>query len=338
MQKLIAECEKIGVDGVLLVMPHKKSDWVNYLQEAQQAMRELIKHIIQECSVIIVLPPDEGLQSLCDLAQNPRIIPIHLPSNDTWARDFAPLCVRTQKGMALLDFNFNGWGLKFAANFDNKISKELVKAQIFNIPLIQKNLVLEGGSIECNSQGILITTQKCLLEPNRNHAFTQTEIEIQLQKELGATEICWLKHGFLSGDDTDSHIDNLVRFIKDDTIIYCISENSDDEHYVELQAMKQELEEWSNGRFKLIGLPLPSPLFYDGERLPASYLNFLILNQTILMPTYGLDTDAQALRILQDATDFYQVKSVDCSVFVRQHGSLHCMSMQFPKGSLKQRI
>lgn len=196
------------------------------------------------------------------------------------------------------------------------------------------DFVFEGGSIESNGAGVLLTTEECLLTPTRNPQFSKSEIETYLKEKFGAHTVLWLAHGFLAGDDTDSHIDTLARFVDEHTIAYvqCCDEN--DLHYAELQAMEHELQAFRqpNGKpYNLIALPMTPPIFdEEGERLPATYANFLIINGAVLVPVYNCATDNEALQILQTAFPTREIVPVDCSVLITQHGSLHCVTMQFP--------
>lgn len=342
MQKILAECEPNALDGVLLVMPHADSDWAAYLDEAQDCVRNIAKAIVSDTDCVIVLPPhaqnDCAMQQnlLGTLATHPRAHALFAPTNDTWARDFAPLCVQRGDSLALLKYRFNAWGEKFESALDNELAFVLEKQGLWRCPLTQSALVLEGGSIECNGAGTLLTTTSCLLHERRNPHLSQTQIEEWLCAELGVQQILWLTHGFLQGDDTDCHIDNLARFVDSRTIAYVCCEDKDDVHYESLQKMQEELRGFRDcfgNPFTLVALPFCEPLYYDGERLPASYANFLVLQNRILLPTFGSERDKEAQRILQQHTR-REVVPVDCHVLVRQHGGLHCMSMQFVRGTI----
>ncbi len=337
MKKLIAECSKTELDAVLIIMPHMYSDWNIYLQESRECVCNIIKAIIKDTHCIVVLHNKESSHVLGGLEHNPFVHIVHAPTNDTWARDFAPLSVQTDEGKILLHFIFNGWGSKFSYDLDKKLPLLLDTMGIFASKLEQKDFVLEGGSIDYNGAGVLLSTTKCLLNPTRNPHLNQKHIEYILQKELGVEKILWLKHGFLKGDDTDSHIDNLARFIDERTIVYIKCNDTHDEHYEELNLMEKELQMFrglDGACFNLIPLPMCEPIYYNNERLPASYANFLMLEKRILVPFYGSSKDKEALEIIQQAHSSYKVEGVDCRVLIRQHGSLHCMSMQFPKGTL----
>lgn len=328
MRRLKAEWEK--QEAILMAFPHQNTDWKDYLPEARENFLKIIQAILREQKVILCLDPrdDEGKAFIATHLKHKNLVTISCFTNDTWARDFGPISIEEAGQIQLLDFGFNGWGLKFASNFDNQISTHLYKKNIFS-NLVTKDLILEGGSIDTDGNGTLLTNTQCLLEKNRNPAFTQTQIEEKLKEYLGVHRILWLHHGYLAGDDTDSHIDTLARFLNPHTIAYIQCNDSSDEHYEELQKMQEELKNLrteDNKPYDLIPLPLPN-ISYQDERLPASYANFLILNnKTLLLPIYNVpDLDSVAISSL---SAYYKVIPIDCSTLIKQHGSLHCVTMQ----------
>lgn len=329
--RLMAEWEY--QQAVLLAFPHIRSDWRKYIDEARKTFISIIKEILffQKVIVCVDIHDEEGLELLAKLSFS-NLEVVRLPLNDTWARDFGPISIQDINGNTkLLDFCFNGWGLKFASNFDNEISRKLHKIGILKDEMQTIRLVLEGGSIDTDGQGRLLTNTRCLLEANRNPALNQDEIEQILKEKLGIKKILWLHSGHLVGDDTDGHIDTLARFINAHTIAYMKCEDTKDEHYEALQKMETELLEFqtSEGKpYNLVPLPLPKPIFYENDRLPASYVNFLFINNALLVPTYGVEEDERVLRVLRNACPHIKVIGVDCSVLIRQHGSLHCVTMQ----------
>jgi agmatine/peptidylarginine deiminase len=237
-----------------------------------------------------------------------------------------------------LDFTFNGWGLKFPANLDNHITRQLYEHPIFKPEVHYQNmshLVLEGGSIESDGNGTILTTSQCLLSLNRNQFRNQSEADKYLKWLFNAHQVLWLNHGYLAGDDTDSHIDTLVRFCNKHTIAYVQCTDENDEHFEELSSMEQELKSFKTLRgspYKLIPLPMAKAVYHEGERLPATYANFLIINEAVLVPTYNSHLDEVALAVLQKAFPSKQVIGIDCLPLVKQHGSLHCVAMQIPYG------
>ncbi len=328
-------------DGVLLAWPHEESDWQPILAKVEPVFLAIAREISHRERLLVIAPDRGALHSkLADSgADKTRIAIIELPSNDTWTRDFGPLTVLDNGRPRLLDFGFNGWGLKFAADRDNLVSRRLAAAGAFGAtPLATLGLILEGGSIESDGQGTLLTTAECLLNPNRNPHLTRGKLEEQLGKLLGIDHFLWLHHGFLAGDDTDSHIDTLARLCPDDTIVYVSCPDQGDEHHTALQAMADELAAFRtrDGRpYRLLPLPWPSARFdEDGNRLPATYANFLVVNGAVLVPTYDDVNDAVALAVVQQAFPDRQVIGINCLPLIRQHGSLHCVTMQLPQGVL----
>ena len=246
-----------------------------------------------------------------------------------------------ETGPQLLDFCFNGWGKKFAADQDNRINGKLMEQGVFNGTYTDHlDFVLEGGSIESDGHGTLLTTSECLLSANRNDRLNRADIEERLKAFLHVERILWLDHGYLSGDDTDSHIDTLARFCPDQTIAYVKCEDRKDEHYEALARMEEQLRTFRTLQgtpYRLVALPMPEAIFdEDGQRLPATYANFLVVNGAVLMPTYHQPAlDEQARKALQKAFPQHEVVGIDCRPLIRQHGSLHCCTMQFPVPVLK---
>ncbi len=352
--RFLAEWERQS--AVLLAFPHPFSDWQYCLDSARKTFLEIIEQIlkIQDCIVCIDPRDAQGWNLICEyfslndkkealrqgeIFRQGRLSLISVMSNDTWARDFGPLGIENEGKIELLNFGFNGWGLKFASNYDNQISNKLSTFGI--LPKMRDmDMILEGGSIDSDGEGSILTTSQCLLEKNRNAHLSKEQIETKLKTYFGLDRVLWLESGYLAGDDTDSHIDTLARFLKKDVIAYVACEDEKDEHYEELKKMELELKalRQKNGKsYKLIPLPLPdireSRFSLDKKddiyRLPASYANFLILNEnTLLLPTYGIDE--LDYRAHQALSDFYKVIDIDCSTLIRQHGSLHCVTMQIP--------
>ncbi|WP_020676476.1 agmatine deiminase family protein [Geopsychrobacter electrodiphilus] len=342
LKKVRLPAEWEAQDAVLLAWPHEKTDWVDQLASAQRTFIKIIKEISRFEVVLLIVHDEESVRRQLQAAKLnlDRIHLYQLPYNDTWARDFGPLGVQVDAKVQLLDFIFNGWGNKFCAEQDNQISQRLAAAGAFgDTPLQSIDLVLEGGSIESDGAGTLLTTSACLLEQNRNPQYSQTQIEAKLKRLFGVEQILWLEHGVLQGDDTDSHIDTLARFVPHNTIIFQGCGEPADEHYSELAAMREQLARFRNAAgepYQLLTLPWPAPC-YDGDnnRLPATYANFLIINDAVLVPTYMDPADAEALRVIAQAFPERQIVPVNCRALIEQHGSLHCVTMQFPKGVLK---
>ena len=326
---------------VQLTWPHAQTDWKDLLPEVLTCYQQMAAEILRHEPLLIVAAEDED-----PLAFAPGSFPypysvVHCPTNDTWARDHAFISVLEGDELRLLDFQFNGWGMKFAANYDNQINSQLWRQQagrLFSYKDGYENhldFVLEGGSIESDGQGTILTTTSCLLAPNRNEPMESQEIEQKLKEYLGAERVLWLHHGHLAGDDTDGHIDTLARLCPDNTIAYVRCEDKNDEHYEDLSLMEAELSSFSTREgnpYRLVPLPMPSPIFdEEGQRLPATYANFLIVNGAVLYPTYRQpQLDAQAARQLQQAFPHHSIIGIDSLVLIQQHGSLHCSAMQYP--------
>jgi agmatine/peptidylarginine deiminase len=343
IKRLPAEWEE--QEFVQLIFPHKDTDWAEMLDEASGCFCEIIKAILQFEDVLVICADSESVVRLrnatAPMAEKKHKIKIaNIKSNDTWARDTAPITVFDNNSTVLLDFTFNGWGLKFPANLDNQISSKLFHKQLKTESKIQnhfyrdcRNFILEGGSIESDGKGTILTTSKCLLSDNRN-CLNKTEIEKKLKEYLGAKRILWLNHGYLAGDDTDSHIDTLARFCNENTIAYVKCEDSNDEHFAELEAMENELKTFrtfDNKPYNLVALPMADKVIFNGERLPATYANFLLINGAVLLPTYNSLKDRIANEILQNIFTDRKIVNINSLPLIKQHGSLHCVTMQFPK-------
>jgi len=313
MNYLIPEWEK--QEFVQLVFPHNNTDWTCCLDEALKTFTEIAYAIAQYEKVLICYQDKKTISHL----KHKNFFFRKVKNNDTWARDFGAISVKTNNEIKLLDFKFNGWGLKFPANLDNQISRKLFK--------IDKsyNFVLEGGSIDTNGK-TLLTTSKCLLEPNRNYPLSKDEIEIFLKKELFVDDIIWLNHGFLEGDDTDSHIDTLARFVNENTIVYCNCKNKNDIHYSELIKMEKELKKTG---FNLIPLPLPEPKKWNRHRLPATYANFLIINNAVLLPVYEDKNDKYVYDMFCEIFPEREIIAINANTLIKQHGSIHCISKEY---------
>ncbi|ANE35678.1 agmatine deiminase [Campylobacter iguaniorum] len=309
---------------LLLSIPHAQTDWNPYLQEILGSYEELVKAVSKYQKVLLVAP---NLSDFERFAKFDNVEFLQIETNDTWIRDYGAIDVRSGDKTISYDFKFNAWGGKFESELDNALNKKLfatLKGELKQIPLI-----LEGGSIEFNGNGVMLTTSQCLLNDNRNN-LSKFELENHLKELFGLEKIIWLNHGFIRGDDTDSHVDTLARFIAPDTIAYAACDDESDEHFVELNLMKKELE---GSGFKLVALPLPKPVMFEGRRLGATYCNFIFVNGALIVPIYGDEkADELALNALQNALPNLKIIGVDSRVFIRQNGSLHCSSQNRFKG------
>lgn len=334
------------VTSILLAYPHDGTDWAYMLDEAKDCFNRIISAITKEAGLTAVIAtPDieETRRSLPSDIPDSKLCLVEVPTDDTWARDFGPITIEEEGKKKLIDFQFNGWGLKFAAANDNLINLRTKESGIFTSPVENcRSFILEGGSIESDGRGTILTTSECLMSPNRNGGSSREEIETYLKRTLGAERVLWINHGFLEGDDTDSHIDTLARFADDNTILYVKSYIECDRHNVELEKMEAELREFRDADsrpYRLIGLPLPDPIYDDsGERLPATYANFLITPDVVLMPTYGQPiNDERALQMMKTAFPDHRIIGIDCNALIKQHGSLHCVTMQLHAGTVATR-
>ncbi|MDE5870355.1 MAG: agmatine deiminase family protein [Muribaculaceae bacterium] len=336
--RFIPEWEPI--EYVLLALPDKDTDWNYILPEAIDQYRRLVKAITDESINVILLCHDEAdaREIMKDCCQE-HISYVVCDYNDTWTRDYGMITVVRNERLRALDFGFNAWGLKFAADKDNLVNLMLNERGLI-CPLAYRNerdFVLEGGSVESDGQGTVMTTSRCLQSPNRNGGKTKSELNRELLDRLGADHVLWLDHGALEGDDTDSHIDTLARLAPDDTIVFTGTKNFDDPQFESLLAMRAQLTLFRTAEgnpYNLVELPLPDPVFdEDGCRLPATYANYLVANGVIFMPTYAQhDKDELAMRSIMIAFPGHKIVGVDCRTLLRQHGSLHCATMQIPAG------
>lgn len=328
--------------GVQLTWPHEQTDWAYMLDEITETYIRIAFEIATRETLLIVAPNAGKVRALlCErLPQRAtrHIIYGECPTNDTWARDHAFLTVVTGTGCELLDFRFNGWGGKFEASLDNGINARI--QPMLNGKYVDcLDFVLEGGSIETDGRGTLLTTEKCLLNNNRNPRLDKAQIETLLSERLNVNHFLWLKHGHLAGDDTDAHIDTLARLCPNETVTYVKCADEKDMHFAELQAMEKELQAFRTREgkpFRLIALPMPAAIFDEtGGRLPATYANYLVMNTAILCPTYSQsENDQAAINALRQAFPDRDVVGTDCRQLIRQHGSLHCATMQYPRGVL----
>jgi agmatine/peptidylarginine deiminase len=320
---------------IQLTWPHSGTDWADMLDEVNACFARISSAVTRFQDLLIVCANAEELKPRLQDADMNRICFAEIPSDDTWARDHGGITVFEEDKRVIYDFCFNGWGEKFDADNDNLITLALFQRSFFDDNITYRNcndFVLEGGSIESDGAGTLLTTSACLLSENRNK-LSRTEIESRLKDYFGLQRVLWLEHGYLAGDDTDSHVDTLARFCDEHTIAYVKCEDPQDEHYNELKLMEEELHQFRtmDGKpYKLIDLPMAEPVFDGNDRLPATYANFLIINGAVLVPTYQSALDEIAIKKLKVAFPDREVIGVDCLPLIKQHGSLHCVTMQYP--------
>ena len=335
--KTILPAEWYPQSAVQLTWPHEGTDWAPILDEVVPCFVEIAKEVIKREKLLIVCPDETVVRSQLGEVDYSRVIFREMETNDTWARDHGGISVFDDGVPVVYDFVFNDWGMKFAANHDNLITRKLFHGKTFAdevVPVNMQPFVLEGGSIESDGKGTLLTTVECLSSVNRNEYLQQEELENYLQQVFGLDRILWLESGYLAGDDTDSHVDTLARFCSEDTIAYVQCTDEEDEHFAELREMEEELKEFTqaNGEpYRLVALPMADKVEWEGERLPATYANFLIINGAVLVPFYNSPKDEVAKAALQTAFPDREIVGINCLPLIKQHGSLHCVTMQYPK-------
>ena len=325
--------------AVMLTWPHEDSDWRPWLAAVEPVFVRIAAEVARRESVLIACR-DAALagrvRGLLDAAGvDAARVHLHaVPTQDTWARDHGPITVLRKGFPLLLDFGFNGWGGKFPADMDDQISRRLHALGAFDgAPMARVDLVLEGGSVESDGAGTLLTTRQCLLAATRS-GLSEVELTARLAALFGLERVLWLDHGHIEGDDTDGHIDTLARFTDVETIAFQSCDDPRDPCFAPLQRMAAELAELrtlAGAPYRLVALPWPGARFAaDGSRLPASYANFLIINGAVLVPTYDDAADARALALLQECFPGREVVGIDCLPVIEQFGSLHCLTMQLP--------
>ena len=322
--------------AVLIAWPKSAGDFSKHLDAVEKTYAIIAETISRRQKLLIVCNnPHHREHIQAKLANNPNIHFLLADTNDIWVRDTVFLTVATGSGYKLLNFRFNGWGNKYPHEKDNALNENLLpQFPAYNAAVEAIDFVLEGGSIESDGEGSILTTRHCLLNPNRNPDFDEAAIEQVLADHLGATRVLWLDQPNLAGDDTDAHIDTLARFCSPSTIAYTSCDDNEDPHYTSLKHMEKQLENLRDKEgkpYKLYNLPLPSPVYNeDGERLPANYANFLVINGAVLAPIYNDPMDNIALAQLRSCFPDHEVIPIPCRSLVHQYGSLHCMTMQFP--------
>lgn len=339
---IVLPAEWAEQSAVQLTWPHEKTDWAYMLDEVEECFVNIAREIAARELLIIVTPEvDRVRKRIVDEVNISNVRFVECNTNDTWARDHGGITVMHNARPVIYDFAFNGWGLKFAACYDNLITRTMYSKGIFDAEYQNRlNFIIEGGSIESDGCGTMLTTSECLLSPNRNGEWGNVEIENYLKEAFGLNQLLWLDHGYLAGDDTDSHIDTLARLAPDNTILYVRCSDVNDEHYSALCEMEKQLATFRtfDGKpYRLLPLPMAAPVYdEEGERLPATYANFLILNHAVLYPTYNTpQLDEEAGRVIAQAFPGREVVAVNCSALIKQHGSLHCVTMQYPMQTIK---
>lgn len=329
--------------GIQLTWPHTHSHWRGLIASIEATFADLA-HAISLYETVVISCFDNAhrdhVQQLLEKrgAHMESVRLYVVPSNDIWVRDHGPLTVLRNGSPLLLDFSFNGWGGKWPFQLDDALTGRLHELGAFDtISRETVELILEGGSIEVDGEGTLLTTSQCLLDPLRNPRFDRQSLETFLSAQFGLNRVLWLDHGHLMGDDTDGHIDTLARFCDAHTIVYVQCDQRDDPHYEPLQAMERQLREFTDYQgkpYSLVPLPLPAPQFKGSERLPATYANFLIINGAVLVPTYNDPLDQVALERIESCFPGRQVIGIHAVPIIQFYGSVHCVTMQLPRGVL----
>jgi agmatine/peptidylarginine deiminase len=326
--------------AVFMAWPYAEGDFTPWLPAVEKTYRHIAIEVARRERLILACRSEEHRQGIegrllecgADIGQIRFVV---MPYNDVWVRDTAPLSVQAETGVRLLDFRFNGWGGKYEHGDDAAIARRLHESGALGTSLMEAvDFVLEGGSVETDGAGSIMTTTRCLLNPNRNPALSKTQIEAQIAARLGAEQVLWLEHGHAEGDDTDAHIDTLARFCSPDMIAFTACDQPDDPLFKEFAAMAAQLGTFRNNAnqpYRLVPLPIPAPIrSEEGDRLPATYANFLIINDAVLVPVYRDPADRVALERLANCFPNREIVPIDCVPLIRQYGSLHCMTMQFP--------
>ncbi len=342
--RFLAEWEE--PQGILMAFPNCHTDWNYILKDVEEQYLRIIKTFTENKKHVVLLCEDRKYVSeILEQCDTDLITMIEIPFNDTWTRDYGFISVERGERKRALDFGFNGWGLKFASDKDNLVNLNLKDIHLIHKDVYrnERDFVLEGGSIDTDGKGTLLTTSRCLCSPNRNGGKSKEELNKILQTRLGCDHILWLDYGALEGDDTDSHIDTLARMAPEDVILFTGCRDIEDSQFEELLKMRAQLTLFrtpDGNPYNLIELPLPDAIYdNEGNRLPATYANYLVTEDVLFMPTYGQpEKDTLALHTIQVAFPRHKIVGIDCRVLIQQHGSLHCATMQIPVGYMNQVI
>jgi agmatine deiminase len=326
--------------GTWLSWPHNRATWPGKFESVEPVMVKAVQALCSSETVhinVLNAQHEAHVRRLFNKAGGCGPIQFHyFPTNDAWCRDHGALfVVRRVDGkqeMAAVDCRYNAWGGKYPPyDLDDVIPKRMAEA--LGIPCFEADMVLEGGSIDVNGRGLLLTTEQCLLNPNRNPHLSRMEIEERLCGIFGVERILWLGRG-IAGDDTDGHIDDLARFVREDTVVTIVESNQDDENFKPLQQDLERLRAMTllDGRpLHVLTLPMPSPLYYQGQRLPASYANFYIANEIVLLPHFNDPNDSIATHVLRSCFPTREIIGIDCTDLVWGLGAFHCLTQQIPK-------
>lgn len=326
-------------EATWLSWPHKEESWPDKLDEIYPYYCEFIK-VLSESEFVRINVVDEEMRKFamdCIMQSGANLENVEFfihPTNDAWCRDHGPAFLinpEAEQKKVIVDWGYNAWGDKYPPyDLDDDIPTKI--GEEFDIPVFYPKIVMEGGSVDFNGKGTVLTSKSCLLNPNRNPHLTQEQIEQYLRDFYGVEQILWVDDGIV-GDDTDGHIDDTIRFVNENTVLAVVEDNPEDENYAILQRNLEQLKEMRlpNGEpLNIVELPMPDPVVWDGQRLPASYANFYIANKSVIVPTYRCEKDAIALEIIQKYFPDRKVVGIDSTEIIWGLGSFHCLSQQEP--------
>jgi agmatine/peptidylarginine deiminase len=328
--------------AVLIAWPHEDTDWADRLGDVEDTYIALVAALVRYTRVVVCVA-DEDLQTYAEARLRSarvdlsRVRFVEVEYDDTWLRDSGPITLRVASGFRLLDFRFTGWGGKFEASRDDLLIERLFEHGLFERAEREPiDFALEGGAIETDGDGTLLTTWQCLHE--RHPALDRETLSERLAGWLQQDRVLWLDHGYLEGDDTDAHIDTLARFAPGDAIVFQACDDPSDAHYAELRAMADDIAalRTKEGKpYRQFPLPWAKPILDEGRRLAASYANYLIVDGAVLIPAYGDVADDAAAAVLREAYPGREIVQVPCRALIWQNGSLHCITMQLPEGLVR---
>lgn len=324
-----------------LAWPHNLETWPDQLELVKEIWAQMVRALspAEEVRLLVNDEREQG-EAIGRLtragAAMERVSIYRIPTVDVWIRDYGPTFLtgkEGKKGLAFNDWIFNAWGRKYESYIeDDGVCKQIV--EFLRLPVFAQDIVLEGGSIDVNGCGTCLTTEQCLLSPNRNPHLSRNEIEKTLRENLGVDHFIWLREGIV-GDDTDGHVDDIARFVDPTTVVCALEEDPRDENYAVLRENHERLQaarDQDGGKLTVVPLPMPGEVAYEGARLPASYANFYIANGVVLVPTYNHPNDRMALGILGELFPGRKVLGIPCEALVAGLGAIHCVTQQEPEG------
>jgi agmatine deiminase len=327
-------------EATWLSWPHKEASWPGAFDSVPGIFVEITRHLTESELVRINVADEDFAERVRALLRAGGVtldaVRFHFnPTDDAWVRDHGPIYVvrdvNGKRERAIIDWGYNAWGDKYPPYENDDVVPTRIAAEM-NESLFTPGIVMEGGSLDVNGRGTLITTEACLLNPNRNRRLNRAQIEQYLKDYLGVTDILWLGEG-IAGDDTDGHVDDLTRFVAPDTVVTVIEDDPQDENYqplVENYERLLRMKDQDGNPLRVVKMPMPGPVWFDDQRLPASYANFYIANKSVLVPTYRHENDAKACAILQELFPDRRVVGVDCTNLIWGLGSIHCVTQQQP--------